>query len=199
MSKQVKMVLLGHSSTGKTSIVHRLLHNNFLPDSESTIGASFATLKFNDVIYQIWEKDIQKRYKAMFQMYTRNAKIVIFVFDLTNMETINRFDTYLKDSKNYLDDKFKVIIVGNKMDLFSGNLDLVHKFINDKLETYNNLKDRIVYIGTSAKSGLNIDLLKEKIDIFGKQIKQKYDIENKDLIRTYKTDQINPQSTKCEC
>lgn len=199
MSKQVKMVLLGHSSTGKTSIVHRLLHNNFLHDSESTIGASFATLKSNDVIYQIWDTAGQERYNAMVPMYTRNAEIVIFVFDLTNLETINRFDTYLKDPKNFLDDKFKVIIVGNKMDLFSGNLDLVHKFINDKLETYNNLKDRIVYIGISAKSGLNIDLLKEKIDIFGNQIKQKYDIENKDLIRTHKTEQIKSQSTNCEC
>lgn len=199
MSHQIKMVLLGNSSTGKTSIVHRLLHNNFTNESESTIGASFATLKHNDITYQIWDTAGQERYNAMVPMYTRNAEIVIFVFDLTNLETITRFDSYIKDPKNNLDEKFKVIIIGNKMDLFSGNLKTVHQIINDKIEKYENIKDRIVYIDTSAKSGLNIDLLKEKIDVFGKQIVQKYNTINKYPNHNFMTETIKTNSSNCEC
>ena len=161
MSKKVKMVFLGNSSTGKTSIVYRLLNGGFSNDGESTIGASFATLKHNDIMYEIWDTAGQERYNSLVPMYTRNAEIIIFVFDLTNLETINRFDSYIKDLKNNLDDKFKVIIIGNKMDLFRGELSMVHDIINKKIEFYEHLKDRIVYVDTSAKSGKNIDLLKD--------------------------------------
>ena len=199
MSKRVKMVFLGNSSTGKTSIVHRLLHNGFISDGESTIGASFATLKLNDITYEILDTAGQERYNSLVPMYTRNAEIIIFVFDLTNLDTINRFDSYIKDLRNNLDDKFKVIIVGNKIDLFWGDLDTVQDIINKKIEKYNHLSNRITYIDTSAKSGKNIDVLKERINIFGKQIQEKFLSENKNIVRTYKDEQIKPIAPQCDC
>lgn len=199
MSKKVKMVFLGNSSTGKTSIVYRLLNDGFSSDGESTIGASFATLKHNDIIYEIWDTAGQERYNSLVPMYTRNAEIIIFVFDLTNLETINRFDSYIKDLKNNLDDKFKVIIIGNKMDLFRGELSMVHDIISKKIEFYEHLKDRIVYVDTSAKSGKNIDLLKDKMDNYGQQIQIKYFGENRNIIRTHREEIIKQSSTSCEC
>lgn len=199
MSKRVKMVFLGNSSTGKTSIVHRILHDNFSSDGESTIGASFATFKLDNITYEIWDTAGQERYNSLVPMYTRNAEIIIFVFDLTNLDTINRFDSYVKDLRNNLDDKFKVIIVGNKMDMFWGDLNTVQDIINKKIEKYHHLNNRITYIDTSAKNGKNIDRLKEKINIFGKQIQEKFLSENTDIVRTYKKEPIKTTATNCEC
>lgn len=197
MSRQIKMVLLGQSSTGKTSIMYRLLHDSFTSDSESTIGASFATMKNDNIIYQIWDTAGQERYNSMIPMYSRNAEIVIFVFDLSDYTTINRFDTYMKELRELLDDNFKVIIVGNKMDLFKGNLETVHTLINDKLNSYDKLKGRIAYVNVSAKDGINFEQLKNKITTFGAQIREQTNLKNEKEI-TILIDTV-PKSTNCTC
>lgn len=194
---KIKIVFLGDSSTGKTSIVYRLLRGSFIYDVDSTIGASFSTINYNNIMYDIWDTAGQERYNSLVPMYTRNAEIVIFIFDLTNLDTINRFDSYIKDLKNNLDDKFKIIIIGNKADLFVGDLNIVHDIINNKIGQYEHLRDRIVYIDTSAKNGMNIDLLQDKIDIYGKLLLEKKLSENNIHIFTKKTEKTF--YPKCEC
>jgi len=82
MKGTIKTVFIGESNTGKTSMVYRLMKNEFSNYSESTIGASFVTVKYDDITYQIWDTAGQERYNSLIPMYCKNAELIFFVFDL---------------------------------------------------------------------------------------------------------------------
>lgn len=163
-----KLVLLGQSSVGKTSINLRLTKNNFINNFETTIGVAFnrKTFNDNDKLYHIniWDTAGQERYISLTPIYFRNANIILLVFDLNDLETIN-----------YLDHNIKQILQMNKKHtyqcIFIGNkLDLVKKEYSEKI--INNIKNRFkqynlyhdpLYISLSAKTNENIYELRKLI------------------------------------
>ena len=88
-----KLVLLGASAVGKTSICARYVFGDFDTNTRSTIGASFLTkkMKVDDrkVKLQIWDTAGQERFRSMAPMYYRGAEAALCVFDLTGRDTFN--------------------------------------------------------------------------------------------------------------
>merc|ERR1711862_508021 len=84
----VKVVVIGDSGAGKTSVVLSYCRNEFSTSVASTIGAAFlkhtVTLPEGDELeLQIWDTAGQERYQALAPMYYRGAKICLIVFDIT--------------------------------------------------------------------------------------------------------------------
>ncbi|KAH3681015.1 hypothetical protein WICPIJ_008023 [Wickerhamomyces pijperi] len=120
---QFKLVLLGESAVGKSSIVHRFVKDSFDDFRESTIGAAFLTqtLKINDntsVKFEIWDTAGQERYKSLAPMYYRNANAAVVVYDITQSASLERAKVWIKELQrqpNYQD--VTIALVGNKLDL----------------------------------------------------------------------------------
>uniref|UniRef100_A0A2K5MC10 RAB5B, member RAS onco family n=1 Tax=Cercocebus atys TaxID=9531 RepID=A0A2K5MC10_CERAT len=88
---QFKLVLLGESAVGKSSLVLRFVKGQFHEYQESTIGAAFLTqsvcLDDTTVKFEIWDTAGQERYHSLAPMYYRGAQAAIVVYDITNQET----------------------------------------------------------------------------------------------------------------
>lgn len=123
---QFKLVLLGDSSVGKSSIVHRFVKDSFDELRESTIGAAFLsqTIKIKaeeqeeDVVikFEIWDTAGQERYKSLAPMYYRNANAALVVYDLTQKDSLVKARSWVEELKNKVGDEDLVIfLVGNKL------------------------------------------------------------------------------------
>jgi small GTP-binding protein len=91
---QYKLVLLGDSAVGKSSLVLRFVRGQFFEYQESTIGAAFLTqtvaLNETTVKFEIWDTAGQERYHSLAPMYYRGAAAAIVVYDITNRVSTTR-------------------------------------------------------------------------------------------------------------
>ena len=92
-----KVVILGDTSVGKSSIGLRYVMGHFYENQETTIGAAFLTqtvhLKGNTHKLEIWDTAGQERFNNLAPMYYRGAAAAIIVFDITSRETFSRADS----------------------------------------------------------------------------------------------------------
>jgi len=150
----LKVVFLGDTSVGKSCLAVRFIKNEFFEFQEPTIGAAFLgkTINVNDKRYkfEIWDTAGQERYRSLAPMYYRGAKAAVIVYDITDEDTFKGAKTWVseiqKKSENCL-----ILLVGNKVDLTMNRKVDIH-MIKDYVEINN-----IIYIESSAKTGLNVD------------------------------------------
>ncbi|EJS42926.1 ypt52p [Saccharomyces arboricola H-6] len=129
---QFKLVLLGDSSVGKSSIVHRFVKDTFDELRESTIGAAFLsqsiTIHPNDgneanpkdvvIKFEIWDTAGQERYKSLAPMYYRNANAALVVYDITQEDSLQKARNWVDELKNKVgDDDLVIYLLGNKVDI----------------------------------------------------------------------------------
>lgn len=120
---QFKLVLLGESAVGKSSIVHRFVKNTFDDMRESTIGAAFLTQTITlpevntTVKFEIWDTAGQERYKSLAPMYYRNANAALCVYDITSQSSFQKAQDWIKELKKQAPEGIVVALVGNKADL----------------------------------------------------------------------------------
>ena len=150
----LKILLIGDSFVGKTSLLLRFTEGNF-PDSHmATIGVDFKEkiIKMEDkeVKLQIWDTSGQERFRSITKNFYKNADGIIFVFDVTNLKTFQNIKDWLNDSEAAQND-FKKILVGNKIDLEKERL--IDKV---KMENFG-AKKNMKCFETSAKDGKNVD------------------------------------------
>ena len=92
--KIFKVVLIGGSSVGKSSIVSKFIFNEFNENQYSTIGAAFITktivIDNINVKLELWDTAGQEKFDSLVPMYYRNAHAVIVVYDVTDKETFDR-------------------------------------------------------------------------------------------------------------
>merc|ERR1711861_75683 len=98
---QFKLVLLGDSAVGKSSLVLRFVRGQFFEYQESTIGAAFLTqnVSLNDytVKFEIWDTAGQERYHSLAPMYYRGAAAAVVVYDITNADSFARAKSWVKE------------------------------------------------------------------------------------------------------
>lgn len=171
--KEVKLVMLGSTTVGKTSIVTRLCKGSFA-DSTSTIGAAFLskTITVDDITikFQIWDTSGSERYRSMAPMYFQNADAAIIVYDVTSSETFKDVDYWAKELKEKGPEKILIALVANKADLEK------MRAVDWKLgERYAEQNGFLIFKETSALSGVNVNELFDQIAQFlayGKEIIQ---------------------------
>ena len=119
----VKVVLLGDSGVGKTSIVQRFAFDKFKQDNQSTVGAMFIA-KIIDIPeegvnlkFQIWDTAGQEKYRSLASMYYQDASAAILVYDITQLSTFEGVQTWMKEIKEKAPPDILIVIAANKSDL----------------------------------------------------------------------------------
>ena len=154
-NKKYKVVLMGASSAGKTSIVVRFSRGTFGGDQESTIGAAFisreVTTEKGSITLHIWDTAGQERYRSLVPKYSQGSKAIIIVFDATEQESFESAQSWYTEALDLHGNKVKYYLVANKIDLPT-NVDL------EKVQEYAR-ENGLQYFATSAKTGENINNL----------------------------------------
>lgn len=105
-----KIVIVGATDVGKTSITMRYCHGSFSTPTSATIGASFLQKRIvvgptrRKMTLQIWDTAGQERFRSMAPMYYRNAKAAILVFDLLNAASFEKIKEWLQDLRHHVGD-----------------------------------------------------------------------------------------------
>lgn len=117
-----KILIVGDSSVGKTNIISRYTRNQFSEDTEATLGVDFTLhpteIKGKKLTAQFWDTAGQEQFRSMSSAYYKNAHGAVIVYDVTRRLTFDNILSWLNEIKNYTDKDIKVILLGNKKDLF---------------------------------------------------------------------------------
>ena len=174
----IKLLTLGDTNVGKTSVVLRFSDDKYNDNQLSTIGVDFRTkymkLGENSVKVLIWDTAGQERFKNIAKQYYRGANGVLLIYDVCKRKSLEKIGFWLEELKTYNNiDELCIYLVGNKIDLEG-------KRVITKEEGQKYAEDnQINYFEVSAKSGEGIhdlfnDIIKGSID--------KLNIDNKDQI-----------------
>ena len=122
-SMDAKIVFLGATSVGKTSIICRAVSDEFDSEMPATIGACY-TAKQVDVDHtsvnlQIWDTAGQERFRTLAPMYYRGSVVAVLVYSVTDEKSLQDVKAWVDEIKQQTDDMPKIFVVGNKMDLES--------------------------------------------------------------------------------
>ncbi|KAJ5071690.1 ras-related protein rab-5c [Anaeramoeba ignava] len=154
---QLKLVLLGESAVGKSSIVLRFCKGQFFSNQEPTIGAAFLSQKIkvgNSMIkLQIWDTAGQERYHSLAPMYYRGSAAAIVVYDITSKDSFERAKVWVEELASQATSNILIALAGNKVDL--ENQRVVSYKEGEKYAEELGL----IFCETSAKSGQGITLL----------------------------------------
>ncbi|XP_035527921.1 RAB5A, member RAS oncogene family, b [Dicentrarchus labrax] len=152
---QFKLVLLGESAVGKSSLVLRFVKGQFHEFQESTIGAAFLTqtvcLDDTTVKFEIWDTAGQERYHSLAPMYYRGAQAAIVVYDITNEESFVRAKNWVKELQRQASPNIVIALAGNKADL-------ANKRALDFQDAQSYADDNsLLFMETSAKTSMNVN------------------------------------------
>jgi Ras-related protein Rab-5C len=120
-TREMKLVLVGNTSVGKTCIAKMATTGAFADDSTPTLGATYVSklvrLGNTEVRLQIWDTAGQERYRGMTPMYFRGAHVAIVAYAVTDSESFDGVDTWITSLRDNADAQIILFLVGNKCDL----------------------------------------------------------------------------------
>ena len=121
----VKVVLLGESGVGKTCIITQFTEHKFEQSVLSSLSAQFVskTIEYLDfgraIKFDIWDTVGQERFRAMAKIFYKDAKVIVFVYDITSQKSFDAIQNYwYNEIKNNCGDTPVIALVGNKLDLY---------------------------------------------------------------------------------
>jgi small GTP-binding protein len=152
-----KICVFGDSGVGKTTLINRYLTNKFYENIKSTLGAAIhiklLDIEGGKVTLQVWDFGGEEKFKFLIPSYAQGSSGGVFVFDLTNYESminiINWLPEFQKISKN-----IPILIVGSKLDLNDQRVCVKEEALD--LMKLHKLKN---YIECSSKTGENVQIV----------------------------------------
>ena len=197
----IKILTLGDTSVGKSSIVLRFSDNKFDDKIFSTIGIDFKTKyikldKFS-VKVLIWDTAGQEKFQNIAKQYYKGANGVLLIYDISNRKSFERIDFWLKELKenNRIDELF-LYLVGNKIDMEDKRVISFQE--GEKYAKNNNIN----FFEVSAKSGKGVTELFNNVinGVMEKILKknEKEEIEDKVRLSTFlEKNYKNEKNKKC--
>ena len=165
--EKIKIILLGESTVGKTSIINRFMERDFETHELGTIGIEQIRKKIKIkisektifCILKIYDSAGQERFKSLSNSYIRQSDGIVIVYDISNKKSFDSIVYWMKNIKdNKSNDYIPIIIVGNKIDLEEKR----KVFQNDIDRLFKNNAD-IFFLESSAKNNYNINQIFETI------------------------------------
>ena len=190
MTESIKIVLLGESGTGKTSIIAQFTRGEFDPNVVTSISAQFISkltyiAEYDKTIkFDIWDTAGQEKFRSLAQIFYKDAKAIILVYDITSLKSFEELKNYWypKVKENCQSD----IILG-----IAGNKDDLYENEQVSFQDAQNFADEIgaIYKKTSALNNSNIQFIFECIG--KKYIDSSFDYRAKDNEKKQKFEKNN--------
>ena len=165
MSKVYKVMILGDSGVGKTSILEQYVSQVFTGHYKVTIGSDFLSkdlmIDGKRVKLQIWDTAGQEKYRSLSLAYYRGADACLFAYDVTDKPSFLHLDAWVETFFSQIPEKqtegFPIVLLGNKIDKKGRvvNIESVKKWCKTHSDTS--------YYETSAKTRSGIDEAFSKI------------------------------------
>ncbi|CAD8080853.1 unnamed protein product [Paramecium sonneborni] len=150
-----KILLIGNSAVGKSSLLLRFADNVFNESFLPTIGVDFKIRTFDlngkTVKLQIWDTAGQERFKTITNSYYKGAHGIILVYDVTDKQSFKDVENWLAEVEKYANENVVRVLVGNKVDLESKR----EVTFEEGKELADSLNIR--FIETSAKNSSNVE------------------------------------------
>ncbi|KAI5453397.1 GTP-binding protein of the rab/ypt [Naganishia albida] len=153
-----KLVLLGESAVGKSSLVLRFVKDEYSDYRESTIGAAFLTqtVALNDetnIKFEIWDTAGQERYRSLAPIYFRNSAAAVIVYDITQSAdaSFEKAKSWVQTLQRQADPGIIIILVGNKLDLVQDDPS-ARRVARQEAERYAEAEG-LLFAEASAKTG----------------------------------------------
>jgi len=155
----LKIIVLGESGVGKTSLLVRYVNNKFTVATKSTIGADFLSKQINvddkPCTLQIWDTAGQERFQGLGTSFYRGSDGAIFVYDVTRKNTFDELDNWQKSFLIQIGQEgnsdFPMLVLANKIDREDAR-EVSESTGRNFCESKN-----ITYLETSAKEAINVD------------------------------------------
>ena len=116
-----KLIFLGDQSVGKSCILNRFMNDTFTEEYEATIGLDFQSknvqIDNQDIHLLLYDTAGQEKFRALIPMYTRDANIILLVYDVTSKDSFLHLSDWFKDLTNVKKEEVIFAVVGNKIDL----------------------------------------------------------------------------------
>ena len=148
-----KLIFLGDQNVGKSAILNRFVNDTFSEEYQSTIGLDFQSKNIQidnqEIHLLLYDTAGQEKFRSLIPMYTRDANIILLVYDVTSKESFNNLSIWLNEGNNSNIKKEEIIylVVGNKTDL-----DDRREVNSDEGENFAN-ENGFIFGEVSAKTG----------------------------------------------
>ena len=196
-----KVLILGNSQVGKSSILNQFADGVFSETIPPTLGIDYkinqVTVGDKSIKLQIWDTAGQERFKSITENFYKGAQGILLVFDLTDSNSFANIRTWLKNIYEKAGRNVVVVLVGNKLDLFK-------KYENDptkkdKLVPESEVNDLIKetsfhYLRTSAKENICI---KESFQYIAQELMKKIESKSKERSGGLKLNPEHKEKKKC--
>ena len=150
-----KILLIGESNVGKTSIILRFTDNTFDSTGISTLGVDVKCkfVSYNNIKIKliIWDTAGQERFRGLAKNYFHGCNGFILVYDITNKKSFDQLKGWMNDAKEKMDAGAKMIVVGNKKDCVNERA-IESDVLKEFGEKYN-----VMTMEVSAKTNEGID------------------------------------------
>ncbi|OHS95805.1 Ras-related protein Rab5 [Tritrichomonas foetus] len=115
-----RVITLGDSGVGKTSLIYRMKTGTFLEETSPTIGAGVTavevTIKAQTFPLQIWDTAGQEMYRNIIPIYFKGAVFAILVFAMDDKRSFDSLNSWLDEIEAHSDPNIGIVLVGNKYD-----------------------------------------------------------------------------------
>ena len=157
-----KLVLLGDSGVGKSSIAMRYVNNVFSESFEVTIGGGYlqqiVRLKDGSSLkLDIWDTGGQERYRALLQLYYRDADAALITYDVTNARSLENCEYWVNELRR-TEENCILCLVANKIDVPAEERKIDSKTAQEFVDKFG-----MIFFETSAKTGENINKVFETV------------------------------------
>ena len=161
IENEIKVILVGESGTGKTSLINATMGLKFQEHLDSTAVNNFSSKTINvnskEYVLNLWDKIGQEKFRTLTRIFIKDSKIVILVYDITVMKSFNELNYWYKIIHDILGDEPVVGICGNKQDLITR--EQVKEEVAKKYAEEKNLPFKL----TSAKNPLSFNKFLEEM------------------------------------
>ncbi|PVI04270.1 hypothetical protein DM02DRAFT_611686 [Periconia macrospinosa] len=197
----LKVIILGDSGVGKTSLMNQYVNKKFSASYKATIGADFLTKEVlvDDrlVTMQLWDTAGQERFQSLGVAFYRGADCCVLVYDVNNSKSFDTLDSwrdeFLVQASPMDPENFPFVVIGNKIDVEESKRMISQK----RAMTYCQSKGGIPYFETSAKEAVNVE---QAFEVIARQALAQEEVGdfNSDFPETIPID-FNKPDNGCAC
>lgn len=225
----LKVVLIGNSGVGKTSLMQQYVNKSFSLHYKTTIGADFLMkdlfVEDRAVLLQIWDTAGQETFRSLGSAFYRGADACMLVFDVTNKYSFDCLggwlDNFLRTTgklpqqgaqgrNNTIEEEdegepVSLVVVGNKIDLKEGGMDHVCEVTREMAEEWCRKTEKrvgasIYYYETSASAATNVE---EAFHALASATLYRYQVRDKSVTQGDGTIELqvdrSDSSSSCDC